>query len=88
MRPSIHRQLSLVPPPIDHAHFQEVMQMGALLDAHSEVETLAEVDLISDDVSRELGRNGMSADQVVRALIIKQMNQFNVHPSIVSRSNG
>lgn len=76
MRASIHRQLPLVPPPIDHEHCREVMQMGALLDAHPKIEALAEADLIAADVSRELGRNGMSADQVVRALIIKQMNQF------------
>ena len=76
MRPSIHRQLPLVPPPIDHEHCREVMQMRALLDAHPEIEALAEADLVEADVSRELGRNGMSADQVVRALIIKQINQF------------
>jgi IS5 family transposase len=52
------------------------MQMRALLDAHPEIEALAEADLVVDDVSRELGRNGMSADHVVRALVIKQMNQF------------
>jgi IS5 family transposase len=50
--------------------------MGELLDAHPEIEAMAEEALVADGVSRNLGRVGMSADQVVRALIVKQMNQF------------
>lgn len=76
MRPSIHRQLPLVPPPIKHEHSCEMKRMGELLDAHPEIEAMAEDDLVADGVSREAGRVGMSADQVIRALIVKQMNQF------------
>ena len=76
MRPSIHRQLPLVPPPINHEHCREVMQMGALLDAHPELEAMVEQDLVAKGVSRDVGRAGMSADQVLRALVVKQMNQF------------
>lgn len=76
MRPSIHRQLPLVPSPINHEHCREVMQMGALLDAHPEIEAMVEQDLVAEGVCRDLGRTGMSADQVLRALIVKQMNQF------------
>jgi IS5 family transposase len=76
MRPSIHRQLPLVAPPIDHAHCHEVMQMRALLDAQPEIEAMVERDLVAEGVCRDVGRAGMSADQVFRALVVKQMNQF------------
>jgi IS5 family transposase len=66
----------LVPPPINHEHCREVMQMGALLDSHPELETMVEQDLVAEGVSRDVGRVGMSADQVLRALVVKQMNQF------------
>ena len=79
MRPSIHRQLSLVPPLIEHQHSREMKQMGELLDAHPELEAMAEKELVADSVSRDVGRAGMTADQVIRALIVKQMNQFSYH---------
>jgi len=53
-----------------------MMQVAAILDAHSELEALVEAELVDEGVSREVGRGGMSADQVVRVLIVKQMNQF------------
>ena len=76
MRRRVHRQLPLTPLPIDHEHCHEVAQMSALLDACPDVEQLVEQDLVRDGVSREVGREGMAADQVLRALIVKQMNQF------------
>jgi IS5 family transposase len=50
--------------------------MGELLDAHPEIEAMVESDLVHDGVCRDAGRAGMSADQAIRALIVKQMNQF------------
>ena len=66
MRPSIHRQLPLVAPPISHEHCREVMQMGALLDAHPEIEAMVAQDLVAEGICRNIGRTGMSADQVLR----------------------
>lgn len=76
MRRAIRRQLSLVRPPIDYEHSREVAAIGAILDAHPELAELVERDVLREGVSREVGRGGMTADQVLRALVVKQMNQF------------
>jgi IS5 family transposase len=76
MRKSIYRQLTLTPLPIHHEHCREVAEVGAILDANPELEELVERDLLESGASRSTGRGGMTADQVLRALIVKQMNQF------------
>jgi hypothetical protein len=53
-----------------------MMQIGALLDAHPEIEAMVEQDLVTEGASRDVGRVGLSGDQVLRALVVKQMNQF------------
>ena len=76
MRRSIRRQLSLVPVLIDHEHSREVAAIGVILDAHPELAERVERDLVGDNASCSVGRSGMTGDQVLRALVIKQMNQF------------
>lgn len=75
MRRSIRRQLPLLPQPIDHEHCREMMTIAAILDAHPEITEAVERSLVGE-VRSTVGRNGMSADQILRALIVKKVNQF------------
>lgn len=76
MRARIRRQLSLTPQPIDHEHSREMAAIGAVLDAHPELAELVESDLLGRRANRDAGRCGMTADQVLRALVVKQMRQL------------
>ena len=79
MRQSLLEQLSLVPAPIDHHHAHELAGMSAVLDALPQAAALIHDDLMSRGGKRidpDKGRRGMSAEQVLRILIVKQMNRF------------
>ena len=76
MRQSIRRQLGLAPALPAHAHAEEMAAISGMLDRHPEIEALVERDIVRAGVARHIGRNGMSADQVLRALVVKQLNQF------------
>lgn len=76
MRRSIRRQLSLVPVLPDHAHAREMAAISAVLDRHPEIEALVEKDIVGPKGTCSVGRHGMAADQVLRALVVKQLNQF------------
>jgi len=76
MRARIRRQLALTPQPIDHEHSREVAMIGAILDADPELAELVEADLLRHGADRAVGRCGMKADQVLRALVVKQLGQF------------
>ena len=76
MREKVHHQLPLVAPLIEHRHAVELEAMSARLDALPEAMDLVLADLASGlkDVSR--GRRGMSAETVLRALVVKQLRGF------------
>jgi IS5 family transposase len=77
MRAKIRQQLAIVEPSITHQHSDELEQMGLLLDKCPEVLDLVYADLIVGLIDPETGRNGMmTAEQVLRAMLIKQMNSF------------
>lgn len=77
MRNSIRKQLSLVEPSIDHEHARELLQTHRILSGHPEIFDLVYDDLIRGLKDPEAGRDGMmSAEQVFKALLIKQMNSF------------
>lgn len=76
MRRTVQQQQKLVPIPVEHAHAAELAEMSAILDAHSEIYSLVHADLIAGQINPGRGREGMSAEQVIRAVIIKQMNGF------------
>jgi len=76
MRRSIRRQLGLAPVLPAHAHTREMAAISAMLDQHPEIEALVERDIVRIGIARNVGRNGMTADQVLRALVVKQLNQF------------
>lgn len=76
MRRSVRDQLPLVPAPFGHDHVRELMAVRAILDAHPEFARWVQADLLAGDIDAEVGRTGMSGEQVLRALVIKQSNGF------------
>ena len=76
MRKNIPPQLPFVAPSIKHDHAAELRAISDRLDSLSEA-----ADLVLEDLGRGLkdvtkGRNGMPADMVLRAALVKQMRGF------------
>lgn len=76
MRSSVRDQLPLVPAPFGHEHVRELQAARAILDAHPEFARWVQTDLLAGGIDARRGRNGMSGEQVLRALVIKQANGF------------
>lgn len=76
MRTSFFRQLSLIQPWIDHPQAKQLEHIAKVLDSLPEAAELVLKDLVRSGVDPDNGRQGMSAEQVLRALIIKQMQDF------------
>lgn len=76
MRRSVRDQLSLVPAPFGHDHIRELHAVRAILDAHPEFARWVQADLLSGGIDPDRGRDGMSGEEVLRALVIKQANGF------------
>jgi len=76
MRQSLRQQLPVVQYHLDHEHAKELQTMSDLLDRAPEVVDLVHADLVAGLRNPAVGRQALSAEQVLRAVIIKQMNQF------------
>jgi len=77
MRNRIRKQLRLVEPSIDHEHAKELHAIRTLIVEHPETIDLIYEDLIRGLSDPDAGRNGMmTAEQVFKVLLIKQMNGF------------
>lgn len=79
MRPILRQQLPLVQVPIAHAHARELAKMSEVLDQLPDAAGLVHADLLrhgDKQVDPTKGRDGMSAEQVLRVLVIKQMNGY------------
>jgi IS5 family transposase len=76
MRRSVRDQLPLVPAPFGHDHVRELQAVRAILDAHPEFARWVQADLLAGGIAADRGRDGMSGEQVLRALVIKQANGF------------
>lgn len=77
MRQKIRQQLSFVESYIDHPHAYELATMSGLIDACPIVATLVHEDLVRGLDDPEAGREGLlTAEQVFRAIVIKQMNGY------------
>lgn len=74
MREKIAQQASLMPAPINHKHARELQRMSEVLDQLPGVIELVHADLVRRTRKSNKGRKGMPAEQVLRALLIKQMN--------------
>jgi|SRR5215208_4260521 len=76
MRRSVRDQLPLVPAPFGHQHIRELQAVRAILDAHPEFAKWVQADLLAGGIAADRGRGGMSGEQALRALVIKQANGF------------
>jgi IS5 family transposase len=79
MRRPFQEQLPLVPTAIEHAHARELQQMSAVLGQLLDTVELIHADLMrraGKPVDPTKGRDGMTAEQVLRAILVKQMNGF------------
>jgi IS5 family transposase len=75
MRVIIHQQLPLMQGFVAHEHGLELATMSTVLDQIPEVLEALERDLLRGR-NAEVGRPGLSAEQVLRALVLKQLNGF------------
>lgn len=75
MRTTIADQLPLVLPPPAHEHGRELACMSEILEACPQVVVGVHEDL-TRGIQTSRGRKGMSAEQVLRALVIKQLTGF------------
>ncbi len=76
MRHSVREQLPLVPSPFAHKHVDELEAARTILDAHPEFARWVLADLLAGGIDPDRGRDGISGEQVFRALVIKQANGF------------
>jgi len=76
MRRTVDQQQKLVPIPGAHPHAEEYRQISAVLDDNPEINELVHADLIAGGVDPTKGRDGMTAEQVVRATVVKQTEDF------------
>ncbi|MGH8847444.1 MAG: ISNCY family transposase [Polaromonas sp.] len=73
MRETIAQQLHVVPAPLQHERARELLAMSNVLDQLPQVVEAVHADLVRGLSDPEKGRVGMSAEQVLRVLILKQM---------------
>lgn len=79
MRCVVPEQLGLVPAFHDHSHSRELAAISKLLDEHPEAAKWVHQDLISDagrQINEQRGRAGMSGEQVLRVIVVKQLGGF------------
>lgn len=76
MRKNSEKQMPLMPPKIDHPQAEELNAISCILDRNPIIYNLVMQDLSSKSKKSKAGAKGMTAEQVVRAAITKQMFEF------------
>jgi len=76
MRQALQKQLNLTPAWLPLEHARELAAIDRILDQHPEIAELICQDLRADRVVGNKGAEGLSAEQILRALLIKQHNSF------------
>ena len=76
MRKKYKKQMPLTTASYNHPHANELEQISHILDVTPTIVDLAYQDLTDGGAKSRLGAEGMTAEQVVRCAIIKQMNMF------------
>jgi len=76
MRQARQKQLNLTPPWLPLEHASELAAIDRVLDENPAIAELVWQDLNSDRAVKNAGAEGISAEQVLRALLIKQFNGF------------
>ena len=76
MRKNTQKQMPLTITSIDHSHAVELEGISQILDANPIIYDWVLQDLTRDVMRTDTGAEGMSAEQVLRAAIIKQMETY------------
>ena len=76
MRKKNQKQMPLMITGIDHPHAMELEGISQILDDNSIISEMVWQDLTVNLKNSGVGANGMTAEQVIRAAIIKQMEEF------------
>ena len=76
MRKIHQKQLPLMPNNIDHPRSRELEQISQILDSIPTILELVLQDLTHGVENRNSGAEGMAAEQVLRAAIIRQSEDF------------
>ena len=76
MRKQTHDQLPLMDTQIDHPRAREYEGISRILDANPILSEMVLQDITGGVSKRQTGAEGMTADQVLRAAIIKQIEEF------------
>jgi transposase, IS5 family len=76
MRKKNQKQMPLMIAGIDHPHAMELEGISRILDDNPTISEMVWQDLTVNLISPGVGANGMTAEQVIRAAIIKQMEEF------------
>jgi IS5 family transposase len=82
MRRILPDQLVLVPAFHAHVHSRELRAVSRILDEHPEAAKWVHADLVgrkSRPISARRGREGMSGEQVLRVILVKQLGGFSYH---------
>lgn len=79
MRKKSEKQLPLMNPAIDHPQAKELERIGQVLDQEPTIAEIVHQDLCIGRSAKAAGAHGMSAEQVLRAAIVKQMFGFSYH---------
>src|ERR1019366_2222724 len=77
MREILAQQRPLRPLSVNHNHAREVERMSEILDElPRDLLTLVHADLVSNGRNPLKGPRAMTAEQTLRAIIVKQMNEY------------
>jgi IS5 family transposase len=76
MRKKNQKQLSLMNKNIEHPHAFELQKISRILDENPIINEWVLQDLVGDKNLADTGAEGMSAEQVFRAAIVKQMEEY------------
>jgi IS5 family transposase len=76
MRKKSEKQMPLMSPEIDHPQAKELSAISRILDSNPIIYDLVMQDLSGKQIKSKAGAKGMSAEQVIRAAIVKQMFEF------------
>ena len=78
MRKTINPQPKLREPWLELEHARELEAISSVLETHPKINELVLQDLMASSPSarHDVGCGGMSAEQVLRASLVKQLNQF------------
>jgi IS5 family transposase len=76
MRKKSKKQMPLMSTAVDHPRAEELHAISRILDSSPIIYDLVMQDLCPKKIKSSAGAKGMSAEQVIRAAIVKQMFEF------------